>query len=324
MTGLYVYGIMRHTDLAKLDQEALLLGQDALFVVEDGFAAVARPTREDKFEPTAEALLAHYELLLKLMKAGPVFPVRYGTVAETEEEVRELLRFLASAIDPIFERLKGKVEFDVEARWNPQVAYPQIAEADPQIKALKARIASQGTEPSLADRLMVGKRVAEQVARQAEQFGRRIEEALRGIALDCSPLPRGKDQDLFLNMGFFVEEAKTGAFERSLYELGECFHDAVHFKYAGPLPPYTFTGYEITVATAGMLEEARRLLELGETFTAEEFLHRYRRLSLAWHPDRNLGDPLVAEHFKRVVAACAASETILRPTYPRLREESSA
>jgi len=38
------------------------------------------------------------------------------------------------------------------------------------------------------------------------------------------------------------------------------------------------------------LEEARAVLRLGDTFTAEDLKKRYRLMSLECHPDRNPGE----------------------------------
>jgi hypothetical protein len=156
----------------------------------------------------------------------------------------------------------------------------------------------------MEDRIAVGQLMAKAVGRHAEVCRRRIQDTLCEVALESAPLALKRDTELFMNRAFFVEGERVEAFEKKLYELGESFHDAVHFKYAGPLPPYSFTGCEITVATPAMLEEARQQLELGEAFTREEFNDRYRKLSLAWHPDRHEGDrAIAAERFKQLSAA---------------------
>ena len=303
MSGLYIYGIMREADLARVDPNLLFPEKGICVVVKDNFGAVVVPTQEETFKATQEGLLGHFEVLSKLMNVGPVFPIRFGTVAGTEEDARHLLGSLSMLIDPVLERLNGKAEFDVEARWNPQVAYPKIAAADPEIKAFKERIASQSAEPSMEDRLSVGKLVAAAVENQAGVYRRQIKVALSEAALESAPLPVGRDKDLFMNMAFFVGETQTEAFEKKLYSLGESFQDAVHFKYAGPLPPYSFTGCEIAAVTPAMLEEARKTLELGERFTREEFTNQSRKLSLAWHPDRNARDSSATERFKQFLAA---------------------
>jgi hypothetical protein len=308
MSGLYIYGIMREADLARVDPTVLFPEKRIFMVVKDRFGAVAASTQEETFKSTPEGLLHHFEVLSRLLNVGPVFPIRFGTVAGTQEDVRHLLGSLLSLIEPVLDRLNGKVEFDVEARWNPQVAYSRIAAGDPEIQAFKERIASRGAQPSMEDRLSVGKRVAAVIANRAELYRQQIKEALREASLEYAPLPMGRDKDLFMNMAFFVEQTQTEAFEKKLYSLGESFQDAVHFKYAGPLPPYSFTGCEVAAVTPAMLEEARKTLGLGERFTREEFTSQCRKLSLAWHPDRNAGDPSAAERFKQLLTAGALLE----------------
>jgi hypothetical protein len=295
---------MREEVFVQRELSTLIPERPLLLVARDGFGAVAKPTEQEKFEETQEGLLQHFEVLSKLMSVGTVFPIRFGTVARSEEEIQSLLTSLSGMMDQALERLNGKAEFDVEARWNPQLAYGQIAEADPEIKAFKERVASQGGVPSMEDRIAVGQLMARAVGRHAEVCQRRIQESLCEVALESVPLPLKREPELFMNRAFFVEGERQETFEKKIYELGESFHDAVHFKYAGPLPPYSFTGCEITAVTPAMLEEARQTLQLEETFTEEEFTGRYRGLLLKWHPDRQGADPTEArERFKQISAS---------------------
>jgi len=305
MSSLYIYGVMREAALAGRELSTLIPERPLLVVARDRFGAVVAATEQEKFEATQEGLLQHFEVLSKLMSVGTVFPIRFGTVARSEEEIQSLLTSLSGMIDQVLERLNGKAEFDVEARWNPQLAYGPIAEADPEIKAFKERMASQGGVPSMEDRIAVGQLMAGAVGRHAQVCRRRIQESLCEVALESVPLPLKREQELFMNRAFFVEGERQEAFEKKIYELGESFQDAVHFNYAGPLPPYSFTGCEIAAVTPDMLEEARKTLELGERFSREEFTHQYRKLLLARHPDRNAGDPAAAERFKQLLTAVA-------------------
>lgn len=293
MSELYIYGVMRGEEASKINPSTLFPGRPIQLIVKNGLGAVAQATTVQKFEATQEALIDHFTVLLNLMSVGTVLPIRFGTVAGSKEEVGSLLKTLSglsgersrTIMDEVFERLKGKVEFDVEARWNPQVAYSRIAQGDPEIKAFKERLATQGALASMEDRIAVGKLVAGAVAKYAEVCRQKIKETLCEVSLESCPLPMKRDQELFMNKAFFVEEGRVEAFEKKLVSLGESFQEAVHFKYAGPLPPYSFTGCEIKAITSAVLDEARQVLGLGETFTQEEFTDRYHKLLLKWHPD---------------------------------------
>lgn len=290
MSELYIYGIMRGEEASKINPSTLFPGRSIQVIVKNGLGAVAQATTVQKFEATQEALIDHFSVLLNLMSVGTVLPIRFGTVAGSKEEVGSLLKTLSGFMDEVFERLKGKVEFDVEARWNPQVAYSRIAEADSEIKAFKERLATQGALASMEDRIAVGKLVAGAVAKYAEVCRQKIKETLCEVSLESDPLPMKREQELFMNRAFFVEEGSVEAFEKKLFSLGESFQEAVHFKYVGPLPPYSFTGCGIKAVTPAVLDEARQVLGLGETFTQEEFTDRYRKLLLKWHPDCQTGD----------------------------------
>ena len=97
--GFYIYGIMREADLARVDPNLLFPGKEIGVVVKDHFGAVVAPTQEETFKATQEGLLGHFEVLSKLMSVGTVFPIRFGTVARSEEEIQSLLTSLSGMMD---------------------------------------------------------------------------------------------------------------------------------------------------------------------------------------------------------------------------------
>jgi len=306
--GLYIYCVLRENESDGLNSANLSPKGETSTICQEGLVAVVSQTTLTQYDHTPEYLLVHFEVLSKVMEQATILPMSFGTVAKSETEVKFLLSRLAPVADPLFARLKGKVEFDLEARWNRQVAYPKIAEADPQITALKEKFARLGTQISMEDQIAVGKLMAEAVVRKAEEYSAQIQQGLCEIALESAPLKKTqRDQELFMNRGFFLEREKMESFEKKIYSLAEAFQEVVHFKYAGPLPPYSFTGFEIRVTDPALFEEARKQLELGKRFTPQELKESYRRLSMKWHPDRMAatGEDLseAAERFKRLAAA---------------------
>jgi len=49
-----------------------------------------------------------------------------------------------------------------------------------------------------------------------------------------------------------------------------------------------------------MVRKYYEVLEVGETATQEQIKKAYKRLSLKWHPDKNLGSKEAEEKFKKI------------------------
>jgi hypothetical protein len=229
--GFYIYCVLREAE-SRAIQWADLVPSPAIFTIcGDGLATIASRTDITQYEHTPEHLLSHFDVLSKIMEQATILPISFGTVAKSEREVRLLLSRLARVADPLFARLKGKVEFDMEARWNRQVAYPKIAEADLEITALKEKFARLGTHLSMEDQIAVGKLMAEAIARKIEEYSAQIQQGLCEIALESAPLKKiQRDQELFMNRGFFLEREKIESFEKKIYSLAESCKEVVQFN----------------------------------------------------------------------------------------------
>jgi hypothetical protein len=70
--------------------------------------------------------------------------------------------------------------------------------------------------------------------------------ALKQVAVDVSQGATLGDTMVF-NAAFLVRKAGFPKFERALQTLGKRQNGRLDFKYAGPLPPYSFTGMVMEV-----------------------------------------------------------------------------
>jgi curved DNA-binding protein CbpA len=71
---------------------------------------------------------------------------------------------------------------------------------------------------------------------------------------------------------------------------------------------------------AGSGKDYYAILEISREATDEEIRRSYRRLALAWHPDRRPGDPRAAERFKEISEAYAV---LINPARRREYDEAA-
>ncbi|MBI4759358.1 MAG: DnaJ domain-containing protein, partial [Chloroflexi bacterium] len=93
------------------------------------------------------------------------------------------------------------------------------------------------------------------------------------------------------NVALLVDKAGRGALDQRLKSLDEEFEGRLHFRCVGPLPPYSFATVEVQVPSFETVDEARRLLGLGEAATPGEIKRAYHRLASRLHPDHNPNSP---------------------------------
>ncbi len=262
-------------------------------------AAVVTAVNMANFEVNAERLFWHSKVLEQLMKRGTILPLSFGTVARRKNEVIALLQNGYSVFERSLEELAGKVEFDVEVHWDPKAVLKQISEESPEIQQFKRELTDKGEGVSMQDQITAGRLVAAQMVKRARLLTEEIQSALGKEAVTSASLKPSNKETSVTNLGFLVSQDRQEPFEKAIYALGDRYGDQLKFKYAGPFPPYSFTGLELFPTDEEKLFNARDLLGVEENFTVAELRQSYRRQSVKIHPDQHGGDPAAEESFKQ-------------------------
>src|ERR1035437_6409355 len=117
-SGLYLYGIIQDDQEHRWSLKGIS-GATAIYTVRhDGLSAIVSDGPSKIYETTQDDLLAHNLALEEVMKTHSVLPLRLGTVARSEAEVRAFLQKAYRPLCDALEQIEGKVEFDLEAEWN--------------------------------------------------------------------------------------------------------------------------------------------------------------------------------------------------------------
>lgn len=218
-SGLYLYGIIQDEQEHRWSLKGIS-GATAIYTVRhDGLSAIVSDGPSKIYETTQDDLLAHNLALEEVMKTHSVLPLRLGTVARSEAEVRA---FLQKAYRPLCDALgliEGKVEFDLEAEWNGGEIFRLIDEQDEKIRKYKEQIVATGKRLGHEEQVAAGMMVADAMARQRTEFAKAVEAELK----PCSELVRSlQDRTLqtVFNAAFLVQAERTKPFEEAIYRLG--------------------------------------------------------------------------------------------------------
>ena len=165
-SGLYLYGIIQDDQEHRWSLKGIS-GATAIYTVRhDGLSAIVSDGPSKIYETTQDDLLAHNLALEEVMKTHSVLPLRLGTVARSEAEVRAFLQKAYRPLRDALEQIEGKVEFDVEAEWNGGEIFRLIDEQDEKIRKYKEQIATTGKRLGPEEQVAAGMMVADAIARQ--------------------------------------------------------------------------------------------------------------------------------------------------------------
>ena len=230
-------------------------------------------------------LAAHQRVLEQVMLDGPVIPLKFGTYADDDRQILEILNCGQREFAAALHQYADKVEVDLAAFWTDlKCVLADIAVA-PAVVALKAQIAD-GTGATMEQRVRMGQLVKQLLDQRREGVAAEIADALGGPSESMVVNPV-KDDSMIFNAAILVSRDEQAQLDRTIQELDRRYDNKLNFRCVGPLPPYSFATAEVKTIETGNLDAARRLLELGEAASLAEIKTAYRRLLQQEHPDRN-------------------------------------
>ncbi len=307
MAQKYVYGIILTDEESSFGPIGLGNGSKEVYtIVHQGLGCVisdydGREFRDMAKEELISCLMSHQAVIERVMERFTILPLKFGTLIENRQ-VRRLLEQGYTQFSDALHQIQDKVEVEVAATWDIHKVLQEIGNQEEFLR-LKEQMVGKPAEETLEQRVQVGKRVKELLDRRRDSYRERMVDFLKDAALDLQPNALLSD-GMVMNMAFLIDKARQEDFDNQVKELDKVFGDEINFRIIGPLPPYSFSTVEVMRPNPNKLEEARRLLGLGEVISEAEVKGAYRRLGSKVHPDRNPGDEQAEERFAKLREAC--------------------
>jgi Gas vesicle synthesis protein GvpL/GvpF len=249
-TAVYVYGVVPSSD--RTDIEAKGVGRedgDVRRVTQGGVAALVSDLPPGALVATRD-LRAHWSVLEEAAARTTILPVRFGTVMDSDEAVKEdFLRPASERLAAVLAGLEGKVQLSIKGFYDEELLLRQIVQEKPAIARMRRRVQGLPEAASYYDRISLGELVAAEVdqcrARDADLVLRRLEPIAE--AARAEP-PTAKDGAL--DTAFLVRRDQVDAFSEAVQQVAGELGDRVRIRYVGPLPPYSFADDDANLAGA--------------------------------------------------------------------------
>jgi len=238
--GCYVYGVVP-ADAGTVGVSGV---DDArVHVLRHGpTAALVSVVRIERPPGRRHDLLAHSRVLDAFAAAGPVVPVRFGSIMVDEESVREdLLEPRQDRFAELLAELSGALQFNLQARYDEAAVLTEVVTGDPQIAALRERTRHLSEEESYADRVRLGELVSQQLSARRTADEQAILDALEPYLLEYRVRP-GSAIDHLADIAVLVEASRREAFETAAEALAAEMHQRARLRLVGPMAPYDFVG----------------------------------------------------------------------------------
>jgi hypothetical protein len=326
-TGKYIYGVVNSSTEEFFDMDEIAAFEDiypfrnsaevvnsskasnrAFTICFQDIAAVVSDSEIVDYshmpkDTLGRLLVSHQQLIEKVMAKHTIIPMRLGTFASSDEEVREILSKGYRTIKDIFERAKDNIEIDIVATLNDLKSFLQEVSQEDEIRQLKQSLLNKEGGITIDDQMKVGVLVKRRLDKKKEMFANQIQAALGEIAQNLKAHDL-MDDKMVLNTAFLLDKNRQKEFEHKLDEINDKFEDKLNFRCVGPLPPYSFYTLEVKKPQFEEIDWAKKKLGLEKDFiTASEIKKAHRKTALTCHPDKNPDTPNIEQKFDEMTRA---------------------
>jgi len=230
---MYVYGLTA----AGSTIDAPGIGDAPVSTVEHGeLAAVVSRIGSTPLRAKRRDLLRHSDVLQRAFAAGPVVPLRFGTVFESEDAVvTDLLGARYEELVALLQRVEGLAELRVRATFVEDELLTEIVRED-------RRIAQMRQAPD-ANPVALGEAVAHAVASKRLQAADEAVATLSAHAIDVR-VDEPREELEVIRGSFLLAQRDVAAFERSAEQFATRQGGRLSMDLVGPMPPHSFVGLD--------------------------------------------------------------------------------
>jgi hypothetical protein len=213
----------------------------------DGLCMVVSDHPLSKFVVNPENMLAHQKVIEAVMKEfGSILPIRFGTIAATPDEIRNLLNRRYSEFMELLRQFENKVELNVRGTWkNMGMIYKEIDKEHVELQKIRAEIEHLDDNEIRTLKIKeAGNLVEQALIEKKEQQSDRIIDAFRKSVFEFKHNRTSRDA-MFMNTAFLVNSGREVEFDNIMTDLGIKYQDKCDFVYTFPLPIFNFIDLKI-------------------------------------------------------------------------------
>jgi hypothetical protein len=213
----------------------------------DGLCMVVSDHPLSKFVVNPENMLAHQKVIEEVMKEfRSVLPIRFGTIAATPDEIRNLLNRRYSEFMELLRQFENKVELNVRGIWKNMVTiYKEIDKEHVELQKIQFEIDKLDDKEKRKIKITeAGNLIEHALIKKKSELTETIIDAFRKSVFEFKYNKTGSD-DIFMNTAFLINSGREIEFDNIMTDLGIKYQNECDFVYTAPLPIFNFIDLKI-------------------------------------------------------------------------------
>ena len=213
----------------------------------DGLCMVVSDHPLSRFVVNPENMLAHQKVIEVVMKEfRSVIPIRFGTIAATPDEIRNLLNRRYGEFMELLKQFENKMEVNVRGTWkNMGIIYKEIEKEHIELPVIRKEIEHQPDPEQRKIKINeAGNLVTLALIEKKAEETEKITDAFRRSVFEYKHNKTSSDA-MFMNTAFLVNSGREVEFDNIMTDLGNQYDDRSDFVYTAPLPIFNFIDLKI-------------------------------------------------------------------------------
>lgn len=240
----YVYCIIRGATPRDFGEIGIGGGTRVYTVHHGELAAVVSDTPVSVYDPTRENVLTHEFVNETVMREFTVIPMSFGTVFKSEDDVGQLLRTTYGAFMDVLEKVKDRIEFGVQVRWDRDSVVKSVERDNDEVRQLRDEIVRNSASPTYLARMRLNRLIESALDELSGRYVEAIQKELKCVSIASRSCGLIGDR-MIMNTAFLVDRSCEMQFDETVRELSRRFELLLSFRYTGPWPPYNFVSIKL-------------------------------------------------------------------------------
>jgi len=216
-----------------------LEGNAAYAVNQGNLSCLVSDTSCDHYPLWREHIIAHQKPIEEVMKHYDVLPFSFSNIANTEDQIKKILKERRTEFEELLQKFQGKTEVGLKAFWpNMQLIFQEIAEKSPELQRLK-----KGRHLTYYQKIAAGELVQKLLEKKKKEEAQNIIKAVSDLTEDLKEQQRF-GENMILNASFLIKKGREDEFSRRVGILADSFPNT-KLNCSGPFPLYNFVGLKI-------------------------------------------------------------------------------
>ena len=254
---IYLYCITNK--IPKLKEAEDLVGNARFFYYQGLYAVVSNVSTDEFSEENLKKNLAdlewiktkagiHEKVIETVMKDSCVIPFKFGTIFNTEENLKIMLKEHIGEFKDTLKYLEGKEEWGVKIYCDMDKLKENLIREDKELLNIDKEINSASPGKAFILKKKKDELINTSINKKLNDYGQLIFERLNQHSIQSrinKLLPKEvteRKEEMILNSAFLIKTNKVGNFMEAEDALKETFEEmGIFLDCTGPWPPYNFT-----------------------------------------------------------------------------------